>query len=160
MRDKIKNLLIALSILTVISGCEKSERNSTICTAEFKLAFASFNVVDPGTGRDLFFSNDPRYPLSQISFVRKRNKLYTDTVKPEVIGTGTERYFKIRIDNTIPADTMLLIIPVSPVNLPHLVFSYTVKKTRDVCPQYVLDKAVLNGQKVQEVNGKLILKTI
>lgn len=156
----MKTLFTVLWIFAVIAGCSKSDGGDKIiaCTLQIQPAIVSFNIVEASTGRDLFFSNNPTHTTSQLCFLAKRDKMYTDTVKPEVIGTGTARYFKMGINNIRLKDTLIMKLPISPESLPSDILAYTIKKTDDKCPQYVLDKAFFNNEEVAQINGKLIIK--
>jgi hypothetical protein len=157
MTNQTKFFFIALLVVLLGSACTKSEPGIIACTLEFRQANMNFNVVDASTGKDLFFSDNPKYTVDQIGFFKTKDKLFKEPRKPQVIGSGTQRYFRMYIDNFAPKDTLLMKLPIPGGNETADVFSYTIKTSKEPCPSSVLDKAKLNGVDVVETNGKLII---
>ncbi|SDL83908.1 hypothetical protein SAMN05421820_102276 [Pedobacter steynii] len=151
---------MALFIVVLGSACTKSEPGIIACTLEFRQAYMNFNVVDGSTGKDLFFSDNPKYTVDEIGFFKTKDKLFKEVQKPVVIGTGTQRYFRTYIDNFAAKDTLLMKLPVSGGNEAADVFSYTMKTSKEPCSQAILDKAKLNNVDIVETNGKLIIRKI
>ena len=160
MTNQTKSVFIALLIAVLGSGCTKSDPGIIGCTLEFKYAYVNFKVVDASTGKDLFFSDNPKYTPDQIGFFKTKDKLFKEPKKPEVIGLGTQRYFKMQIDNIASKDTLLMKLPVSGGNETADVFSYTIMRSNEPCPSSIFDKAKLNNVDIAEANGKLIIKKI
>jgi hypothetical protein len=160
MKIQTPTSFIALSAFILLSGCSKSDSEDTrlACTNQIQSAYMNFNVVEAGTGQDLFFSNDPQYSTSQVGFFKIKDKLFKDTIKPEIIGSGTARYFKISIENVKPKDTLVMTLPLSRRDFPADMITYTIKKTVGRCPEYVLDKAEFNKAEIMQIDGRLTLK--
>jgi len=151
---KKNQLTIAvIFLLLMVSACSKDNETSA-CLTYIPPAYADFNVVSSQTDEDLFFSNTPTYKIKELYFFKIKDKLRKDTVRPDVVGAGAARYFKIELNNLVPSDTLVLKI----ANNPDDSFIYTIKKTDEECPNYILDKAFLNNKELATDNGKLILK--
>ena len=148
--------LCPLVTLLLLQSCEKKGAGEeiTICPAFIPPAYADFKVVSAQTNEDLFFSNQPRYKVNDLYFFKIQDILRKDTIRPDVLGAGAARYFKIRLVNTSLRDTLVLKI----ADLPDDRFIYTLKKTEEPCPNYGLDKAFLNNKELAIDDGKLILK--
>ncbi|WP_316743323.1 hypothetical protein [Pedobacter antarcticus] len=153
------NKVIFLSFILVVffAGCSK-ENDLVYCTAEWKPAFAEFNVVDKQTGEDLFFVDTPRYNTSQIVFFKTSDKLQKDTIRPAIEGSGKTGFFKLALINTVERDTLIMKLPAKGPAQSTDLYIYTIKKTGGDCPQSLLDRSFINGIEITPENGRLIFK--
>lgn len=140
--------------IVALVACNKNEDTKVACLTYIPPAYSDFNVVSSQTNVDLFFSNSPTYKVNDLYFFKITDKLKKDTIRPDVLGAGAARYFKIRLKNTSLSDTLVFKI----ANNPDDSFIYTIKKTDEECPNYILDKAFLNNKELATDNGKLILE--
>jgi len=135
-------------------SCSKADEGLN-CTQQIMPYFANFNFKDANSGEDLFFASSPKYKLKELYAFAVKDVARKDTIRPEVVGTGTERYFKIQLNNTVAKDTLLIKIGV----LPDDKFIYTIKKdSKEVCPTYILDKAYFNEVEVIPNQNRLVFK--
>jgi hypothetical protein len=147
-------ILAVICPLLMLTACSKNDEIRVACLHYIPPLFADFNVVSSQTNEDLFFSNMPTYEIKELFFFKIKDKLRKDTIRPDVVGAGAARYFKIRLNNLVPRDTLVLKI----ANNPDDSFIYTIKKTVEVCPNYILDKAFLNNKEIATDKGKLTLE--
>lgn len=157
MKNLTKLILILFTTFFSI-GCSKDNTDSIACTGQIVPAYIKFNVVDDVTGQDLFFSANPVYNTDQIKFRKTTDTNNENPIVPEVIGSGNDRYFKMQINNTQKRDTLIMLLPVSPVSLPLDAFSYSIKKTEDICPVYIFDNGKFNGEEIVLNQERLIFK--
>ena len=158
MTHQTKSFFIALLVVVIGSGCRKSDP-ITFCSLEMKYSSMNFNVVDASTGKDLFFSDNPKYTVDQIGFFKTKDKLFKEGWKPQVIGSGIQRYFTVII-GAESIDTLLMKLPISGGNEAVDVFSFTLKPSKEPCAAAVLDKAKLNNVDIVKKNGRLIIRKI
>lgn len=158
MTNQTKSFFIALLVVVIGSGCRKSDP-ITFCSLEMKYSSMNFNVVDASTGKDLFFSDNPKYSVDQIGFFKTKDKLFKEGWKPQVIGSGIQRYFTVVI-GAESIDTLLMKLPISGGNEAVDVFSFTLKPSKEPCAAAVLDKAKLNNVDIVKKNGRLIIRKI
>ncbi|RQO74779.1 hypothetical protein DBR43_05180 [Pedobacter sp. KBW06] len=158
MTNQTKSFFIALLLVVIGSGCRKSDP-VTFCSMQIKYSSMNFNVVDASTGKDLFFSDNPKYTPDQIGFFKKNDKLFKEGWKPEVIGSGTARYFTV-ILGAESVDTLLMKLPISGGKEAADVFSFTLKPSKEPCEAGILDKAKLNNVDMVKKNGRLIIKKV
>ncbi|WP_342331684.1 hypothetical protein [Pedobacter sp. FW305-3-2-15-E-R2A2] len=158
MTNQTKFFFIALLIVVLGSACTKSDP-VTYCSMQIKYSDMNFNVVDASTGKDLFFSDNPRYTVDQIAFFKTKDKLFKEGWKPQVIGSGAQRYFTVTI-GAESVDTLLMKLPISGGNEAVDVFSFTLKPSKEPCEAAVLDKAKLNNVDIVKTNGRLIIKKV
>lgn len=158
MTNQTKSFFIALLVVVIGSGCRKSDP-ITFCSLEMKYSSMNFNVVDASTGKDLFFSDNPKYTVDQIGFFKTKDKLFKEGWKPQVIGSGIQRYFTVII-GAESIDTLLMKLPISGGNEAVDVFSFTLKPSKEPCAAAVLDKAKLNNVDIVKKNGRLIIRKI
>lgn len=158
MINQTKSFFIAVLIVVVGSACTKSDP-VTYCSMLIKYSDMNFNVVDASTGKDLFFSDNPKYTPDQISFFKKNDKLFKDGWKPQIVGSGAQRYFTVTI-GAESIDTLLMKLPISGGNEAVDVFSFTLKPSKVPCEAAILDKAKLNNVEMFKTNGRLIIKKV
>jgi len=155
MKIQVPALLIVTSLLAALIACTKSSTDEQVfCPAVVLPVYLNFNVTDANTGKDLFFSADqPQRPTSQLCFFKTKDKLFKDTIRPQVIGTGTARHFMVQM-SAKAKDTLIMKFD-SPEKLPIDVLSVETKMSKESCPQLVLDKVFWNNTEVVKTNGKL-----
>lgn len=158
MTNQTKTVFIAVLIAVFAAGCTKSNTEGP-CSMLIKYSSMNFNVVDASTGKDLFFSDNPKYTMDQIAFFKTKDKLFKEGWKPQVIGSGIQRYFTVTI-GAESKDTLLMKLPISGGNEAVDVFSFTLKPSKEPCEAAVLDKAKLNNVDIVKTNGKLIIRKI
>lgn len=156
MKNYTKFILFSLTGFFSLLSCTKKNNQIIACTNEMKYASVNFKVVSIQTGEDLFFSNTPKYTTSQICFFKTKDKLRKDTIRPEIIGSGTSRYFNMRLSNPIQKDTLIVKIPSN--NSSEDLFIYSIKNGSDACLSPILNKAYLNNTELTVNADKLILK--
>jgi len=159
MKIQVTSLFMISGLLAALFGCTKSSNQGeqVFCPAVVLPVYVNFNVVDGNMGNDLFFSADhPQRPTSQLCFFETKDKLFKDTIRPQVIGTGTARHFMVQINGVKAKDTLIMKFD-SPEKLPIDVLSLETKMSKESCPQLVLDKAFWNNTEVIKTNNKLIL---
>jgi len=162
MKIQTASLLMISSLLTSLFGCTKSstQDEQVFCPAVVLPVYVNFNVIDANMGNDLFFSADhPQRPTSQLCFFKTKDKLFKDTIRPQVIGTGTARHFMVQINGAKAKDTLIMKFD-SPEKLPIDVLSLETKMSKERCPQLVLDKAFWNNTEVVKTGDKLTLPKI
>ena len=159
MTNQTKTVFIAVFFAVFGAGCTKSDPEGPYCSMLIKYSSMNFNVVDASTGKDLFFSDNPKYTLDQIGFFNKKDKLFKEGRTPQVIGSGTARYFTVTI-GAESIDTLLMKLPISGGNEAVDVFSYTLKPSKEPCEAGILDKAKLNNVDIVKTNGRLIIKKV
>lgn len=157
MKTYTKLTLCSLIGFLPFLGCSEKNNEINPCTYEMKYPSVDFKVVNAQTGEDLFFSNTPKYTTSQICFFQTKDKLRKDTIRPEVIGSGASRYFKMRLTNPIQKDTLIFKVPIAN-NTSEDLFIYSTKNGSDFCLSPVLNKAYLNNTELNTNAGKLIFK--
>jgi len=160
MRNLFTTLLANIALVATITSCDKrnTELEGRACIAMLMPAYIEFNVVGAGTGADLFFSPQPQYQPAQICFFKIKDKLFQDTIRPQVIGASNSRYFKMQIDNTRLKDTLIMKLPVNAQNATPELLTYTIRKDEQECPQYVSDQAFLNNVELINASGKLLFR--
>jgi hypothetical protein len=151
MTNQTKTVLIAVLIAVFAAGCTKSNSEGP-CSMLIKYSSMNFNVVDASTGKDLFFSDNPKYTVDQIGFFKTKDKLFKEGWKPQVIGSGIQRYFTVTI-GAESKDTLLMKLPISGGNEAVDVFSFTLKPSKEPCEAAVLDKAKLNNVDIVKTNA-------
>lgn len=157
MRFSNKIIFPSIILIILLTGCSK-ENDLIYCTAEWKPAFAEFNVVDKQTGEDLFFVDKPHYNTSQIVFFKTSDKLQKDTIRPAIEGSGKAGFFKLALTNTVERDTLIMKLPAQGPGQSTDLYIYTIKKTGGDCPEALLDRSFLNETEIIPENGRLIFK--
>ena len=141
-RPLLSFYLMGFVLLTMIISCQKLASPKEFgCLALVTPAYLKFNVIDKNSGQDLFFSASPKYQIVSLYLFEKNDKTRKDTIRPDVIGTGPSRYFKLRLNNTVLKDT--LIFKIAPNTDDELMSIF--KLTDGQCPQPIVDKAYFNG---------------
>lgn len=148
-------ILLGLSLLSI--SCEKSNSLDNLgtygCLTVIAPAYLKFNVVDKNSGQDLFFSAAPKYQITKLFLFKKSDKTRKDTIRPDVIGSGTTRYFKLSVNNGVKRDTLVFKI----ANNPDDELINTFKLSADRCPQYVLDNVYFNTVPLGTIQNKYVI---
>jgi hypothetical protein len=116
--------------------------------------YVAFQVVDKVSGTDLYFSTDAKYKLNQFYAFKSSDKKHTDTIKPKIFSTATERVFLLPLNLARSADTLILKIADTPEDL----LVYTSKPSDGVCHGHTLNKIFFNTVELQPTAGKFLLK--
>lgn len=135
------NSVLLLSFCTsVLLSCTKKSDNLIICNQSIPPTYLIFNVVESSTGQDLFFSATPALGLKEMYFFKTKDVSRKDTIRPEIVGAGTARNFKLLLDNIKLQDTLIMKVGNRPDD--KLVSKF--KKSQEVCPVPIIDKILVN----------------
>ncbi|WP_343657936.1 hypothetical protein [Chryseobacterium sp.] len=144
-----------MSILIIASaffpGCSKSNDEKIGCSFQVTPVFLNFNVIGTASGKDLFFSTDPTYQMKDIYFFKVKDTAKKDTIRPSVEGNGTERTFKISLDNKLLADTLMMHLGETPAD--KLVMK--MKNSDGPCSNPIVGEVLLNDVKLNYEQGKV-----
>lgn len=145
----------SMSILIIASaffpGCSKSNDEKIGCSFQVTPVFLNFNVIGTASGKDLFFSTDPTYQMKDIYFFKVKDTAKKDTIRPSVEGNGTERTFKISLDNKLLADTLMMHLGETPAD--KLVMK--MKNSDGPCSNPIVGEVLLNDVKLNYEQGKV-----
>jgi hypothetical protein len=143
-------------ILSVVffASCIKDSTWEPEIACDPQEPYAVFQVVDKVSGTDLFFGTDARYKLNQLYAFKSTDKKHTDTIKPKIFSTATERVFLLPLNLARSADTLILKIADTPEDL----LVYTSKPSGGVCQGHTLNKIFFNTVELQPSAGKFLLK--
>jgi hypothetical protein len=133
--------LLAISLTGLwLSACTKKEEDRIACAFSVRVLILNFNVVDAATQQDLYFSNNSRFSTKDIYIFKKEDISRKDTIRPNVMGVGDNRYFSIPLGYESEYTFIL-----KTGNLTDNTVTYQVGKTETVCPNYQVKQVSFNG---------------
>lgn len=141
---------LVIFISVTVSSCLKNPAEQPLGCEPAPPLVLAFNVLDAGTGQDLFFSSSPRYPVSNLYFFRKKDQVRKDTIRPAIVEIGTTRIFTLAVTNLVGQDTLLMRIFSNPDDQ----IIYSMKNGTGECPYLTFDKVLLNGTTLTATQGK------
>lgn len=145
MRKKTTWLVVMMAfIVFMLSACAKKEEDRIACALSVRVLLLNFNVVDAATQQDLYFSNNPRFSIKDIYIFRKEDVSRKDTIKPDVVTEGNNRYFRMVIAYG-PENTYIL----KTGNLTDNSIVTKIGKTEEVCSFYQVEQVTFNGSVVK-----------
>jgi hypothetical protein len=145
MRKKTTRLVVMMAfIVFMLSACAKKEEDRIACALSVRVLLLNFNVVDAATQQDLYFSGNPRFSAKDIYIFRKEDASRKDTIRPNVMGVGNNRYFSIPLGYESEYTFIL-----KTGNLADNAVTYQVGKTETVCTNYQIKQVSFNGTVVK-----------
>jgi hypothetical protein len=145
MRKRNTCLVVMMAfMLLILSACAKKEEDGIACAFSIRVLLLNFNVVDAVTQQDLYFSSKPRFDTKDIYIFKKEDVSHKDTIRPNVMGVGNNRYFSIPLGYESEYTFIL-----KTGNLTDNTVTYQVGKTETVCPDYQVKQVSFNGTAVK-----------
>ena len=151
MRKKTTWLVVTMAfIVLMLSACAKKEEDRIACVLSVRVLLLNINVVDAATQQDLYFSNNPRFSTKDIYIFRKGDQSRKDTIRPDVVTEGNNRFFRMLIGYG-PEDTYIL----KTGNLTDNIIVTKIGKTETVCSDYLVEQVTFNGSVVKAKDSRV-----
>jgi hypothetical protein len=148
MNRKVKLSSSIGFVLLLLSACVKKEEEKLACVLSVRVLLLNFNVVDASTQQDLYFSANPRFSTKDIYFFKKADQSRRDTIRPNIVGVGNNRYFSIPLSYN-PEETFIL----KTGNLTENNVAVRISKTENVCTDYQVEQVTFNGSLINAGNN-------
>lgn len=143
---------LVIAGITFLSSCIKeAEVPNPGCDPPVSNVF--FQVVDKTSGKDLFFSESPKYKLDEINVYRLKDKSFKEPLRLAPVGNDI-RAFSLAFDFKKQKDTLIIKIADTPADS----LFYTVKRPDNYCIPYEMENVQFNKVNIIREKGLLIFK--